>query len=244
MSKNSKIHWNENKYVKKISILVIEDNRLLREGISTMLKKQPDMNVIATFGDGENILIAVEKHKPNIVLLDLGLRSQSSLQIVKLIKKEFQAAKIIVMDLVPLQTDVLEFVRAGVSGFILKDASVTDFYKTIRSVFQGSQVLPPHLTGSLFSQIVEHAVNGYSPSLIVESVRMTKRERQVVELIADGFANKEIAQKLHLSTFTIKSHVHNILEKLSLHTRIQVANYAHISDSFKTARNTPSLINE
>ncbi|MCK9425699.1 MAG: response regulator transcription factor [Ignavibacteriaceae bacterium] len=244
MSKNSKIHWNENKYVKKISILVIEDNRLLREGISTMLKKQPDMHVIATFGDGENILIAVEKHKPNIVLLDLGLRSQSSLQIVKLIKKEFQAAKIIVMDLVPLQTDVLEFVRAGVSGFILKDASVTDFYKTIRSVFQGSQVLPPHLTGSLFSQIVEHAVNGYSPSLIVESVRMTKRERQVVELIADGFANKEIAQKLHLSTFTIKSHVHNILEKLSLHTRIQVANYAHISDSFKTARNAPSLINE
>ena len=230
--------------VKKISILLIEDNRLLREGISAMLKKQPDMNVIATFGNGENILIEVAKRKPNIVLLDLGLRSQSSLNIVKLIKKRFETIKIIVMDLIPLQTDVLEFVQAGVSGFILKDANITDFYKTIRSVFEGAQVLPPHLTGSLFSQIVEHALHGSSPSVIVESVRMTKRERQVIELIADGFANKEIAQKLHLSTYTIKSHVHNILEKLSLHTRVQVANYAHITDSYKTTTDTTSLIEE
>ena len=230
--------------VKKISILVIEDNRLLREGISAMLKKQPDMNVIATFGNGENILIEVAKRKPNIVLLDLGLRSQSSLNIVKLIKKRFETIKIIVMDLIPLQTDVLEFVQAGVSGFILKDANITDFYKTIRSVFEGAQVLPPHLTGSLFSQIVEHALHGSSPSLIVESVRMTKRERQVIELISDGFANKEIAQKLHLSTYTIKSHVHNILEKLSLHTRVQVANYAHITDSYNTTTDTTSLIEE
>ena len=228
--------------MKKISILVIEDNRLLREGISAMLKKQPDMIVIASFGNGENILNAIKKHQPDIVLLDLGLRSQSSLQIVKLVKKNFQSTKIIVMDLVPLQTDVLEFVQSGVSGFILKDANIAEFYKTIRSVFQGAQVLPPHLTGSLFSQIVEHAVSGASPSVIVESVRMTKRERQVIELIADGFANKEIAQKLHLSTYTIKSHVHNILEKLSLHTRIQVANYAHISKSYNTSNDTPSLI--
>ncbi|PIP77471.1 MAG: hypothetical protein COW85_08750 [Ignavibacteria bacterium CG22_combo_CG10-13_8_21_14_all_37_15] len=148
------------------------------------------------------------------------------------------------MDLVPLQSDVFEFIQAGVSGFILKDANIAEFYKTIRSVFEGAQVLPPHLTGSLFSQIVEHALNGYPPSLIVESVRMTKRERQVIELIADGFANKEIAQKLHLSTYTVKSHVHNILEKLSLHTRVQVANYAHISDSYKTAGDTTSLISE
>jgi Response regulator containing a CheY-like receiver domain and an HTH DNA-binding domain len=230
--------------MKKISILVIEDNRLLRDGIAAILKKQPDMHVVATVGNGENILVMMDKFKPNIVLLDLGLRNQNSLQIVKLTKQDFPETKIIVMDLIALQADVFEFVQAGVSGFILKDASITDFLKTIRSVYQGLHILPPNLTGSLFSQIVENAINESKPSAIVESTRLTKREKQVIALIADGSTNKEIAQNLHLSTYTVKSHVHNILEKLALHTRVQIAFQAHHSDSYKTAIDAASLINE
>jgi two-component system, NarL family, response regulator DegU len=226
----------------KIRILLIEDNRLLRDGIAAMLKKEPDINVVGTIGNGENILLLMGKHKPDILLLDLGLRNQNSLQVVKLSKQNFPETKIIVMDLVPLQADVFEFVQAGVSGFILKDANVAEFFKTIRSVFQGSQVLPPHLTGSLFSQIIEHAINRSKPSEVLELVRMTKREQQVVKLISDGFTNKEIAQKLHLSTYTVKSHVHNILEKLTLNTRVQIANYVHHSNSFKSAMDNTSLI--
>ena len=230
--------------MKKIQILLIEDNRLLREGIAAMLKKQPDMHVVATVGNGENILLMMEKHKPNILLLDLGLRSQNSLNIVKLARQHYPGTKIIVMDLIPLQADVFEFVQAGVSGFMLKNISVAEFLKTIRSVYEGDQVLPSHLTGSLFTQIVEHAVNGSKPSAIIESVRMTKRERQVIELIADGSTNKEIAQKLHLSTYTVKSHVHNILEKLTLHTRVQIAKHAHLTDSYKTETDTSPLPGE
>ncbi len=230
--------------MKKIRIILIEDNRLLREGISALLKKQTDMTVVTTVGNGENILVLLDKLKPNIVLLDLGLRSQNSLQVVKLVKKDFKETKIIVMDLIPLQADVFEFVQAGVSGFMLKDISVAEFLKTIRSVYEGARVLPPHLTGSLFSQIVEHAINGSKPSIIDASVRMTKRERQVIELVADGCTNKEIAQNLHLSTFTVKSHVHNILEKLSLNTRVQIAKHAHYSESLKNAIDNTSLISE
>jgi len=229
---------------KKIQILLIEDNRLLREGISELLKKQSDMNVVTTVGNGENILALIDKQKPNLVLLDLGLRSQNSLRIVKLVKKNYPEVKIIVMDLIPLQADVFEFVQAGVSGFMLKDISVAEFLKTIRAVNEGLQILPSHLTGSLFSQIVEHALNGLPKTLIDESVRMTKRERQVIELIANGDTNKEIAQKLHLSTYTVKSHVHNILEKLALNTRVQIAKHAHLSDSYNTGINTTSLLDE
>jgi DNA-binding NarL/FixJ family response regulator len=230
--------------MKKIRILLIEDNKLLRDGIATIIKKQSDMQVVSTVGNGENVLLIMGKVKPNVVLLDLGLRNQDSLQIVKLTKQHFKDTKIIVMDLIPLQTDVFEFIQAGVSGFILQDASITEFLKTIRSVYQGIQVLPPHLTGSLFSQIVEQTIHSSKPSAIVESVRMTKREKQVIELISDGATNKEIAQKLHLSTYTVKSHVHNILEKLALSTRIQIAKYAHFSDTYKTAIDTTSLIGE
>ena len=230
--------------MKKIAILVIEDNRLLRDGITAILKKQPDTRVVATVGNGENILVMMGRVKPNIILLDLGLRSQNSLQIVKLSKANFPEIKIIVMDLIPLQADILEFVEAGVSGFILKDANITDFLKTIRSVYQGHQVLPPHLAGSLFSQIVGHAIHGSKLSDIEESVLMTKREKQIIELIADGDTNKEIAQKLHLSTYTVKSHIHNILEKLALHTRVQIAKHAHQADNYKSAMDNTSLIGE
>ena len=226
------------KSLKKIKILLIEDNRLLRDGIAAMLKKQPDMNVVATVGNGENVLNTMERYKPDILLLDLGLRNQNSLQIVKSSKEHFPGTKIIVMDLIPLQADVFEFVQAGVSGFILKDVNITEFFKTIRSVYGGFQILPAHLTGSLFSQIVDHAVNGSKQSAIVESVRMTKREKQVIELISDGSTNKEIAQKLHLSTYTVKSHVHNILEKLALNTRVQIAKHAYLYSSNTTSADT------
>jgi DNA-binding NarL/FixJ family response regulator len=228
----------------KIKILLIEDNRLLREGIAAMLKKEADMRAVPTPGNGENLSEIMEKLHPDIVLLDLGLRNHNSLQIVKLVKQQFTETKVIVMDLIPLQTDVFEFVKAGVSGFILKDANVAEFFKTIRSVYQGEQVLPPHLTGTLFSQIVEHAIQESSPLVINKSVRMTKREKQVIELIADGFTNKEIAQQINLSLYTVKSHVHNILEKLTLNTRVQIAKHAHLSEAHKTALDTTSLLDD
>ena len=164
--------------------------------------------------------------KPDIVLLDLGLSKQNSFELVKSLKSKYNDVKVIVMDLVPIQEDILRFVEAGVSGFILKDASVNELTNTIRSVNNGEKVLPSILTGSLFSQILEYGVKELSPAILVQSVRMTKREREIVELIAEGLANKEIAHKLNISIYTVKSHVHNILEKMALNTRVQIAIHA------------------
>jgi DNA-binding NarL/FixJ family response regulator len=210
----------------EIRLLLIEDNRLLRDGIAEMLKGHPDIKIVAASGNGENSILKIHELKPNVILLDLGLRSQNSLHVVEIVKKEFPQAKVIVMDLAPAQGDVLEFVRAGASGFILKDATLDDFLSTIRSVADGEKVLPQMLYGSLFSQIIEHALNGGRTNLN-KAIRMTKREREVIGLISDGLSNKEIAHRLHIATYTIKSHVHNIMEKLALHTRLEVANYAY-----------------
>ena len=192
------------------------------------------MYVVASISNGENILNLTDKHKPNLMLLDFGVPNNNSFQIVKLSKKEFPELKIIVMDVLPLQSNVFDFVQAGVSGFILKDANTVEFIKTIRSVFIGAKVLPEQLTCSFFSQIAENSINEVKPSEIVESVNMTKRERQVIDLIAASATNKEIAQKLNLSLFTVKSHVHNILEKLAISKRIQIEKHARLSEYFKT----------
>src|SRR3990172_75533 len=192
-----------------------------------MLKKEPDINVVAAFGDSDIVLDKMNELKPNIVLLDLGLPNQHSLDFVRSLKDEYHDIKVIVMDLVPIQEDILRFVESGVSGFVLKDATIAEFTKTIRSVAGGEKVLPPILTGSLFSQIMDYGVKKLGPSNLIQSVRMTKREREIVELIAEGLANKEIAYKLNITVYTVKSHVHNILEKMALNTRVQIALQAH-----------------
>jgi DNA-binding NarL/FixJ family response regulator len=226
------------KATKKISVLIIEDNRLLREGITSIVNEQYDLKVVGAFSERENALEKIFELKPDIVLIDLGLRSQNSLRIVKTINQKEESIKIIVMDLMPLEEDILDFVKAGASGFILKEAKVGEFINTINSVAAGEKVLPSHMTGSLFNQIIDRVVNATPASELEKAVRMTKRERQVIELIADGHSNKEIGKLLHLSPFTVKSHVHNILEKMTLHSRVQIATYAHTSIEFKETSQT------
>lgn len=213
--------------MKKIRLILIEDNRLLREGINAMLKKDADINVIAAFSDSDFVLEKIEELKPNILLLDLGLTNKNSLELVKSVKNTYPDVKIVVMDLVPIQEDIFQFVEAGVSGFILKDATVTEFIKTICSVAGGEKVLPPTMAGSLFSQIIEYGVKVLGPSKTTQSLKMTKREREIIKLIAEGLTNKEISYKLNISIYTVKSHVHNILEKMALNTRVQIAINAH-----------------
>ncbi len=229
--------------MKKIRLLLIEDNRLLREGILGILKTYKDIIIIAASGDGKHTIQKIRQLKPNVVLLDLGLRSQNSLHVVEIVKKDFPEAKIIIMDLAPVQADILQYVKAGANGFILKDASLNDLLVTIRTVADGSTVLPSLLVDSLFSQIVEQAVRE-GKSKLSNAVRMTKREREVIGFIGEGLSNKEIGQKMHVSTFTVKSHLHNIMEKLALHTRLEIANYSYTDQTLKTITDSISTVNK
>jgi DNA-binding NarL/FixJ family response regulator len=207
---------------KPISLVLIDDNRLLREGLAGLIREQPDFRILAASADIEEALRKVREAKPRVVLLDFGLEDHDSLRLTATVREEVPEARVIVMGLLPLQEDVAAFVRAGASGFIMKDASFDDFLRTIRTVADGADVLPPQLTGSLFGQIARQAVRG-GTATVLEGVRLTERERQVIDLISEGLSNKEIAARLHIAIHTVKSHVHNVLEKLALHTRLEVA---------------------
>ena len=209
--------------MKKIRILIIEDNRVLRDGITAMLNEQADMHVVATIGSGNGVLLKANQSNPHVILMDVGLKNFKESTVVELIKKKKPEVKVIGMGFVPTQSDIVEFVEAGASGFILKVATVKEFIGTIRSVAQGIKVLPPSLAGSLFSHVIEHAIA--KKGKLTNAVRMTKREREIIVLIADGMSNKEIARQLNIATHTVKSHVHNIMEKLALHSRLQIAKY-------------------
>ena len=210
----------------KIKILLIEDNRLLREGITAMFNDHGDFEVAARSEDGDAVRqLKSLQNSPDVVLLDLGLEKINSLSLMALLQEELPLTKIIAMDILPEHVDIVEFVKAGGDGFILKNAPFEDWIKTIKIVAQGEKVLPPIMTNSLFTQIVDFALKSGNGDHI-ESIQFTHREREVVNLIAKGLGNKEIAETLHIATFTVKSHVHNILEKLELNTRLQIAAYA------------------
>ena len=209
----------------RISVILIEDNRLVREGLAALFVAEPDLELVAALESGAIGLQQIQERKPQIVLVDATLSNRSSHRLVETLRTAAPETRVIVMDLLPAHQDVIQFVEAGAHGFIVKEATLQDFMATIRTVAAGGQVVPASLSGTLLTHIAIQAVGRQLPG-VAESVRLTRREREVMDLIAEGLSNKEIARRTNLSTNTVKSHVHNILEKLALRSRLQIATLA------------------
>ena len=205
------------------TVAIIDDNRLVREALAQMLGSLEDLRIVSSAVADRDFLVQTQ---PDVLLLDVGLGDDDSLGVVTAARRDAPALRIILMDLIPVNEEIVEFVNAGVSGFVLKDATFDEFVYTVRQVAAGEKVLPPRLTESLFAQIAREAA-ARRGALELQDVRMTRREREVIELIGEGMSNKEIAQRLIIATHTVKSHVRNVMEKLSLHTRLQIAAYSH-----------------
>jgi two-component system nitrate/nitrite response regulator NarL len=208
-----------------ITVAIIDDNRLVREGLTTLLNGLADMRVVASEATVPRLAMVPSA---DVVLLDVGLTDEESIRAVEDILAATPTARIVVMDLIPVHEEIAGLVNAGVWAFVLKDATLEEFEQTIRSVHAGHKVLPPRMANSLFAQIVREAA-ARSPARVLEDVRMTPREVEVIALIGEGLSNKEIAQRLNIATHTVKSHVRNVMEKLALHTRLQIAAYSRRS---------------
>jgi DNA-binding NarL/FixJ family response regulator len=204
----------------------VEDNWLLCAGLVAALDRQPDLAVVAVAEDAAAALRRVLETRPQVVLVDAGLGDHDSHALVAEILQAAPEVRVIMIDLLPAPEDVVEFIRRGASGFVVKDATVEDLVHAVRSVARGTDVLPPVLTDALLSHVAQLRLGGPAAGT-GRGVRVTAREREIIDLIADGLSNKEIAERVHLATHTVKSHVHNVLQKLALHSRLQLAAYVH-----------------
>ncbi len=209
-----------------ITIVLIDDNRLFREGLATMIHGQPGYRVLAASANVDEAMTTAREAAPDIVLLDFGLEDHDSLSLTTTIRVEVPSARVIIMGLLPLDEDVAAYVHAGASGFTMKNATFEEFFATIRAVAGGAEVLPRELTNNLFSQITRGISEG-TRAQALESVRLTSREREIVNLLGEGLSNKELSTRLNIAVHTVKSHVHNVLEKLALHSRLEVAAFHH-----------------
>lgn len=210
----------------KIKVLLIEDNRLLRDEITALLNEQKDIKAISSAGN-RSALTKAKKLKPDVVLLDLGLKSNNSMEVLESIKKQNPLTEVVVMDLIPAHSEIVAFVKAGVSGYIAKDATIDEFLHTIRTVVKGVRILPPTLADSLFSQIVDYAIQEGTVDQVIDAVKFTKREADVISLLAQGNSISKAANKLKVAVHTVNNHVRNIQDKLALQIRLDVASFAH-----------------
>ena len=208
---------------KPLTIAILDDNLMVREALSRLLSTQPDL--LVTFAGAEESP-ELSRNQPDVILLDSGPSNRDSVSAVVTLRESCPASRIVMMDLLPVSDDVREFVNAGVVGFALKDATFEEFVATIRAVAAGQSVLPPRMAESLFSQIAREAARTEQKRAI-EDIRMTPRELDVIAIIGEGLSNKEIAQRLNIATHTVKSHVRNVMEKLALHSRLQIAAHVH-----------------
>jgi DNA-binding NarL/FixJ family response regulator len=204
-----------------IPVFLIEDNGLVRDGITAMLAGH-DITVIGTARSAKEALQQVRLLQRHVVLLDAAIKDADSLALVAAVRAASKHVSVVVMDLLPTHQDLGAFVRAGVAGFIMKDATEEVFVGTIRAVAGGAHVLPLPVNGAFLAQVAEK-VRAQGPRGVRAAVRMTKREREVVAMVAAGASNSEIAARLHVAVHAVKSHVLSIMEKLALHTRLQDA---------------------
>ena len=197
-----------------ITVAVVDDNRLLRDGIASLLGAQPDIRIVGAVGTAEEGAALVMRMAPRIVLVDARLGEHDSRLFIERLREAGSDARIVVMDFLATHEEVLEFVGAGASGFVLKEASVPELLTTIRAVAAGETVIPPYLDGALLSRIATaagraaHSLSGLS-----------EPERQVVMLIAHGLGNREIARRLEIPIGAVRGHADNVLEKLAVHAR-------------------------
>lgn len=208
-----------------VTLLLVEDNRLLRDGMTSMLSVR-GVRIVAAVQRGAEALRRATHHRPQVVLLDSAMGDRDTVEFVEALHAAVPESRLIVMGLLPVHEEIVDFVRAGVSGFVLKSATIEEFVQAIEDVAGGAHVLPPPLMGALFTHVAAQAL-GKGRRGARAAVRMTKREKEVIGAIADGLGNKEIASRLGIATHTVKSHVHNILEKLALHSRLEIAAYHH-----------------
>jgi DNA-binding NarL/FixJ family response regulator len=201
-----------------ISVAIVHHNPIAREGLGLLLSRQQDMLVVGTRRADQDSL-----GSPDIILLSLNARDTDAVRTVSAVVTAAPDAKVIVL---AASTDLACVAQQGVFGFVLEEASSDELLRTIRSVARGIHVWPPSVAKPLFSHRSRDR-SGRRAAADRATSRLTRREREVMMLIAEGLRTKDIAQKLGIASFTVRAHVRNIMEKLDMHTRLQIAAHVH-----------------
>ncbi|HHW02406.1 MAG TPA: response regulator transcription factor [Thermoanaerobacterales bacterium] len=205
----------------KISVVLVDDHVLVRKGLRKILEMEEDIEVIGEASDGISAIEEIKAKKPRVVLLDINMPQMNGIEVTKALKKERLDTKIIILTIYDDREYLLELIKMGISGYILKDIDPQGLIDAVRSVSRGETYIQPNLTRALIAEY-----NRMTQPITGAGKPLTAREKEVLAFIAEGLSNSEISSRLAISEKTVKNHVSSILRKLNLQDRTQVAVFA------------------
>jgi len=208
-----------------IRILLVDDQPLFRGAIASLIEGQDDMTVV---GEAENGLEAVETARlllPDLVVMDVEMPVMDGVEAVRLIREQLSTVKVIMLTVSEADDHVFDAIRFGAHGYLLKDLRPEQLYDMIRSVMRNETPISPAIAGRLLREIQNGATQRSSSPAQPEGPPVTRRELEILQLVAEGMSNKEIGKSLSITEGTVKNHVHNALEKLHMENRMQATAY-------------------
>lgn len=203
-----------------IRLVLADDHRIILEGLEQLFRREKDFDVVTTATNGEDALKAVREHRPDILVLDVNMPKGNGLWVLKQIHSEKLQTRVVLLTATVDDDDVLEAMQSGVSGLVLKEAAAVNLVDTVRKVQRGERALEPTAVNRALDRLSQRE----EAKKIVEL--LSRRETEIVKMVAAGLRNKEIAFKLSIGEGTVKTHLHTIYEKLGVHGRVELTMYA------------------
>ncbi len=208
--------------MEKIKVLLADDHTILRDGIRALLEEELDMEVVAEAEDGRTAVDLARKYQPDVILMDIAMPLLNGLEATRQIRQEAPDTKVLVLTMYEDEEYIRQFLAAGALGYVLKYAAASELLGAIRAVHRGEAVLSPAITRLVIEEYLRWA--DIQPEDIPNG--LTAREREVLQLIAEGYTNKQIAEILTISVKTVQAHRANLMRKLDLHDRAELIKYA------------------
>jgi two-component system response regulator NreC len=209
--------------MKKVKLLVADDHKIFRQGIKKLLEEESDMSVVGEAADGRDAVKKATELKPDVILMDIAMANLNGLEATKQIKKVLPSVRVIMLTMHKNEEYILQSFQAGASGFILKEGAVEELVSAIRSIHQDKSFLSPTISKTLIDAYLRKMETGKTETPFD---LLTDREREVLQLIAEGYTNREVAKALFISVKTVEAHRAHIMQKLNIHDIAKLVKYA------------------
>ncbi|PWV51282.1 MULTISPECIES: response regulator [Nocardiopsis] len=209
-----------------IRVLVVDDHALFRRGLVSVLNDEADIDVVSEAADGDEAVVLATELRPDVVLMDVMMPNSTGIEACPRIRAAVPEVKFVMLTMSEDEADLFEALKAGATGYLLKEIAVTDIARAVRAIAEGRSFINPSMAVKLIGEFAGLAKQERTPKAAPTLPELTPRETEVLKLLARSLNNREIGERLFITENTVKNHVRNILEKLQVHSRTEAAIYA------------------